>query len=161
MIETIRRLQGTFPLLVLCGASGFFLYDIIVDLARGTDSALHLALEAGVFILTSIALFIEIRRVLGLRRQVGIAHDQVSRLTGDLYRLINEQFDEWDLTDTEKEIALLLIKGLSMREISALRKVKEKTIRQQAANIYAKAGYSNRSELASHFIQDLINSPSA
>jgi len=139
------------------GASCFFLYDIINDLNKGMDSALHLLLEGCVFVATSIALYIEIRRVIGLHKRIIIEEGKVSRLTGELFAIINSEFDKWNLTDTEKEIAILLIKGLSMREIGELRQVKEKTIRQQATQIYAKAGYSNRQELASHFIEDLIN----
>jgi len=155
----MRFLPAFYPVLVLMGASGFFLYDIIHDLIEGKDSFFHLLLEACVFIMTSIAMFLEIRRVVRMRKQIDMEQDKVYRLTGKLFAIINREFDGWKLTDSEKEIAILLIKGLSMREISELRDVKEKTIRQQATNIYAKSGYSNRSELASHFIQDLINTP--
>ena len=153
----MRFLKSYFSLLVLIGASCFFLYDIINDLNKGIDSALHLLLEGSVFVATAVALYIEIRRVIGLHSMVVIERGKVSRLTGELFEIINNEFNKWNLTDTEKEIAILLIKGLSMREIGDLRQVKEKTIRQQATQIYAKAGYSNRHELASHFIEDLIN----
>jgi len=150
-------LKTYFPLLVLVGAFCFFVYDIVIDLNKGTDTALHLLLEGCIFIATSLALFLEIHRVIGLRREVIIEQGKVSRLTGELFNIINNEFDKWKLTDSEKEVAILLIKGLSMREIGELRQVKEKTIRQQATQIYAKAGYSNRHELATHFIEDLIN----
>lgn len=157
----MRFIPAIYPVLILMGASGFFLYDIIHDLVEGKDSSFHLLVEACVFIMTSIAMFLEIKRVVRLRRTINMEQDKVYRLTGKLFAIINREFDEWKLTDSEKEIAILLIKGLSMREISELRDVKEKTIRQQATNIYAKSGYSNRYELASHFIQDLINTPVA
>ena len=41
-------------------------------------------------------------------------------------------------------------------EISEMRQVKEKTVRQQATQIYAKSGYAGRHELAAHFIEDLM-----
>jgi len=44
-----------------------------------------------------------------------------------------------------------------MREISVVRQVKEKTIRQQTGGIYAKSGYAGRHELAAYFIEDLMN----
>ena len=154
----MQPLKTYFPLLVLIGASSFFIYDIIIDLYKGSDTAIHLLLEIFIFIATILALYFEISRVIGLSKEVIIEKEKVSRLTGELFTIINSEFDKWKLTDSEKEIALLLIKGLSMREIGDLRHVKEKTIRQQATQIYAKAGYSNRHELATHFIEDLINS---
>ena len=45
---------------------------------------------------------------------------------------------------------------MSMKEISDLRHVKEKTVRQQATQVYAKSGYTGRHELAAHFIEDLM-----
>lgn len=153
----MRKFPVTYPLVVLVLASGFFLYDIVVDLLKGMDSAWHLVLEGSVFVATSIALYMEILRVIHLRQRVQIELDKVYRLSGKLYDIIHTQFEDWKLTGSEKEIAILLIKGYSMREISELRNVKEKTIRQQATTIYAKAGCANRNELASCFIQDLIN----
>jgi DNA-binding CsgD family transcriptional regulator len=70
---------------------------------------------------------------------------------------MREQFSDWALSPSESDIALLLIKGLSMKEISAARGVKEKTIRQQATSIYAKSGYAGRHELVAHFIEDLMS----
>lgn len=42
------------------------------------------------------------------------------------------------------EIAWLMLKGYSFKEIAALREVKEKTIRQQASSIYSKSGSNNQ-----------------
>ena len=153
----IKFLRSFYPLLVLVAASAFFLYDILTDLAKGTDSSLHLLLESSIFAVTSLALLLEIRRVVGLRREIVSERGKVSRLSGELFRIMDNEFDKWRLTESEKEIAIFLIKGLSMTEIGRLRNVKEKTIRQQATQIYRKAGYSNRYELASCFIEDLMN----
>ena len=137
-------------------ATLFFAYDIIIDLYRGNDSYTHIIIECIVFAGTSIALYMEIRRVIQLLNAVTLERDKVARLSGELFDVINKDFDQWGLTITEKEIALLLIRGLSMQDIGGLRGVKEKTIRQQATQIYSKSGYANRQELASHFIEDLI-----
>jgi DNA-binding CsgD family transcriptional regulator len=72
---------------------------------------------------------------------------------------MRSDFAEWGLSPSESEVALLLIKGLSMREISQARQVKEKTVRQQATSVYAKSGYVGRHELAAHFIEDLMSGP--
>lgn len=69
---------------------------------------------------------------------------------------IDRQFDLWHLTHAEKEIALLLIKGLPTRTISEFRHVSEKTVRQQSTSIYKKAMVAGRSELAAYFLEDLM-----
>lgn len=64
--------------------------------------------------------------------------------------LIQEQMRDWDTT-SEKEVALLLLKGLSFEEIATIRSTKDKTVRQQATSIYRKAGVAGRHELAAWF----------
>ena len=48
-----------------------------------------------------------------------------------------------------------LVKGVSLKEIAAERGTGEKTVRQQASQIYAKARLENRAELAAYFLEDL------
>ncbi len=70
---------------------------------------------------------------------------------------IDEQLSEWELSQAEKEVALLLIKGLSTKELADIRGVGERTIRQQASSIYRKANLENRAELAAFFLEDLLS----
>ncbi len=51
---------------------------------------------------------------------------------------------------------LVLLKGFSLKEISALRGTAEKTIRQQAPSIYQKTGVSGRHAFAAWFIEDFL-----
>lgn len=62
----------------------------------------------------------------------------------------------WGLTPAEQDIALLLLKGLSHKEIAQVRAVSETTVRQQARSLYRKAGLSGRSDLAAFFLEDLL-----
>lgn len=73
-----------------------------------------------------------------------------------LAELAERQFREWSLTDTEREVALLLLKGLSFKEIAAVRDTLEKTVRQQASSVYRKSGLGGRHELAAWFIEDFL-----
>ncbi|MGH1428930.1 MAG: helix-turn-helix transcriptional regulator [Arenicella sp.] len=81
---------------------------------------------------------------------------KASRLLEGLGTQISEQFDLWGLTTTEKEVAILLIKGISLKEIAGIRGRSEKTVRQQASNIYAKANIENRASLSAFFLEDLL-----
>lgn len=86
--------------------------------------------------------------------------DAESASITDQYRLVmQKQFDAWALTDSEQDVVLALLKGLSFREVAEIRDTREKTVRQQAANVYKKAGVAGRHELAGWFFEDLLQSP--
>ena len=69
---------------------------------------------------------------------------------------IDRQFDKWELTPAERDVALLQLKGLRHKEIADLRNTSERTVRQQALAIYKKAGLSGRTDLAAFFLEDLL-----
>lgn len=150
-------LRHYLPAVVLAGATLFFAYDIVADLRDANESLFHIAIEAIIFVSVTVILFLELRRVGQLRREVSREQIKTARLSGELLAVMRNQFSRWGLSPSESEVAFLLIKGLSMREISEARQVKEKTIRQQATSVYAKSGYAGRHELAAHFIEDLMN----
>ncbi|MBZ0120481.1 MAG: helix-turn-helix transcriptional regulator, partial [Sandaracinaceae bacterium] len=66
------------------------------------------------------------------------------------------QFERWQLTAAEREVALLLLKGLSLKEIAEARGTSERTVRDQARAVYRKAGLAGRSELSAFFLEDLL-----
>jgi len=69
---------------------------------------------------------------------------------------IDQQLTKWNLTAAEKEVAFLLLKGLSLKEIADVRGTTEKTARVQSMAVYSKAGISGRSELSAFFLEDLL-----
>lgn len=69
---------------------------------------------------------------------------------------IEAQFARWNLTEAEREVALLLLKGLSHQEVATVRNVSERTVREQARSIYAKTGLSGRAALSAFFLEDLL-----
>ena len=78
-----------------------------------------------------------------------------SHLNG-LGEAIEVQFSRWNLTEAEREVALLLLKGLSHKEAAAVRAVSERTVREQARSIYSKAGLTGRTALSAFFLEDLL-----
>jgi len=74
---------------------------------------------------------------------------------------IRRQFRAWRLTPAEEEVALLLLKGFSHKEIARLRRTSEATVRQQAAAMYQKAGLGGRAALSAFFLDDLLAQPPA
>lgn len=66
------------------------------------------------------------------------------------------QFLDWNLTPAEREVGLLILKGLSHKEIAALRATTEATVRQQAQSIYRKAGLPGKTAFSAYFLEDLF-----
>lgn len=82
--------------------------------------------------------------------------EQSKKYLEGLSAAIDQQLTEWKLTSSEKEVAFLLLKGLSLKEIATARNTSEKTARAQSTAIYSKAGVSGRSELSAYFLEDLL-----
>ncbi len=74
----------------------------------------------------------------------------------DFFPQIEAQFNDWNLTKSESEIALLLLKGFSFKEMSEVRGSSEKTIRHQASSIYAKSTQAGRNEFSAYFFELLM-----
>lgn len=69
---------------------------------------------------------------------------------------IDAQFAAWGLTPTEREVALLLLKGRSHKEIAFTTNRSERTVRQHAVAVYGKSGLGGRAELSAFFLEDLM-----
>jgi DNA-binding CsgD family transcriptional regulator len=163
-------------LLAFLGVALFAAIDISADLHEGATLS-HVAAEGGILLVTLLgSIFMARRLVLTLRRaravqeealalaeQLEATHAEASRwrseareLMRGLAEALDEQFDRWNLTPAEKEVALLLLKGLSHKDIAEVRSVTEATARQQATAVYKKGGLSGRHDLAAFFLEDLM-----
>lgn len=84
-----------------------------------------------------------------------------ARISGEYRQVLTKQFTTWQLTPSEQDVVLALLKGLSFKEIAQLRDTREKTVRQHAAHVYRKAGVAGRHELAAWFFEDLLGPTTA
>jgi DNA-binding CsgD family transcriptional regulator len=161
-----------FEVGVLVAIAALLLVDLIADSA--STSAWHLAIEiaaTGSAVMAAtrlVARWVAARRALELRvdelagrlREVsadaerwrGEAHDALAGLGAAIER----QCDRWALTEAERSVAILLLKGLSMKEVADARGTSERTARQQALAVYRKAGLAGRAELSAFFLEDLL-----
>lgn len=69
---------------------------------------------------------------------------------------VDQRLTEWGLTAAEREVALLLLKGLGHKQIAASTGRSERTVRQHAVSVYEKSGLGGRAELAAFFLGGLI-----
>jgi len=165
----MTRAQELVVILVMSIVGIANLYDLIIDLSFGT-TLWHLATEA-LMIVMSLSVIIwlilhlrsqkqeleQIRREIAdeknRRTQAGTEGQEVRNKLGEIIR---QQFQHWQLTAGEQEVALLLLKGLSFKEIAGVRDTHEKTVRQQASAIYRKAGVNGRHAFSAWFIEDFL-----
>lgn len=150
--------------------------DLALDLRQGT-TFVHVLTEGGVFAGGMLGAVFMARRLvavvrsersarqeaLALAERLRATEAEAARWRGearDLLRglgaALDRQFERWALSPAEKEVALLLLKGLSHKEIAEVRSVTEATARQQARAVYKKAGLSGRNDLAAFFLEDLL-----
>jgi DNA-binding CsgD family transcriptional regulator len=99
----------------------------------------------------------ELRRSLETRREERDAWRENARhaLAG-LGEAVARQFDVWSLTPAEREVALLLLRGYSHKQVAQATGRNERTARQHASAVYHKAGLAGRAELAAFFFEDLM-----
>ena len=170
-----RRLL-TGVLLAFLGVALFAALDIWSDLREGTTLA-HVAAEAGVLLVGLLGSIFMARRLVHTLRQARAVQKEafelaeqleVTRAEANRWRseardlmeglaaALDDQFERWNLSPAEKEVALLLLKGLSHKDVAEIRSVTEATARQQARAVYKKAGLSGRHDLAAFFLEDLM-----
>jgi DNA-binding CsgD family transcriptional regulator len=80
--------------------------------------------------------------------------------SGEFLFILGGKFTDWKLSTSEREVALLLIKGLSIQEIADIRETKTGTIKSQCSAIYRKAEVKGRNELVAYFVEDLLSGES-
>ena len=93
------------------------------------------------------------------RKEAAVWRTESRKYLDGLSLAIDQQLSKWKLTPSEKEVAFLLLKGLSLKEIADVRETTEKTARVQSMAVYAKAGLAGRSELSAFFLEDLLVPP--
>lgn len=147
--------------------------DLLIDSREGT-SIVHFVIEGSIAFVALISALFIISGIFAkknkLEAELLIANSSIdfTRAEAELWRQkaklfidglsseISAKLDEWGLSDSEKEIAFMLLKGLSLREIADARGTNEKTTRAQATSIYQKSGLSGRADLSAFFLEDLL-----
>ena len=143
--------------------------DIFNDYFEGV-ATWHISIETIVAVLALIGMFYLIRGRFKLQQNLEQERKVSSELQTEARKWkqvsrkyvkglsveIENQLDRWDLTEAEKEVSFLLLKGLSNKEIAEVRRTSVQTVRSQTNAVYSKSGLSGRSELSAFFLEDLL-----
>ncbi len=166
-------------LLAFAGIATLAAADVALDLREGTSLG-HVLAEVLAFTIALAGVVVTARRLAtetlrartaderadALAERLRVTEEEARRWrqeAGDLLEglgaALDRQFERWRLSPAEKEVALLLLKGLSHKEVADVRTVTEATARQQARALYRKAGLTGRADLAAFFLEDLMVPP--
>jgi len=136
----------------------FFIGDVIVDLSGGGHlEDLHLGLEAlaavalvgGVFFL-----MLELRRMLDRMDKMDAG---LKAARGQMIDVVYGFFEEWKLTEAERDVAIMILKGLDNETIAQVRHTATGTVRAQATSIYSKSDTQGRAQFVSLFMEELMS----
>ena len=167
-LSQLPERQTIFTIFVffVFGTSAF---EIVSEFAVGetfsemADDLMRFLLSATVLAVFSYGYRTQQKELRKLRKQLSGFSGGLSRLEPKTERIASQyrsvmqrQFEAWQLTASEQDVVILMLKGLTFREIAELRETREKTVRQQASTIYRKAGVGSRNELAAWFLEDLL-----
>lgn len=156
--------------IVLSLLLSFAIYDFFEDREEGAANDVLLADASDIVLPVLLLLYIwrytplavlknnrSLEQVVSTQRSdLELWKGRAGDLLKGLSESIDQQFDQWALSGAEKQIALLLLKGFSLRDIAHVRGVSERTVRQQATQIYSKASLRGRAELSAFFLEDLM-----
>ena len=134
----------------------FFFGDIIYDLVNGEAKTAHFYIESTFVIIMVVFFVFQIREFNTMRNRLSSTKKELYNLKKSTADLINSQINLLKLTNAEKDVAWLIIKGNSYKKIAEFRGVSERTINQQVGSIFKKSNVANRHEFVSSFIEDLM-----
>ena len=154
--STLIAIAIFFVVLVLIG------WDLYIDYGEGA-STMHIAVETAMFLLAAcgiVLMWLQLDRTKSDLADAIVEAEQWRQESRELLEglgaAIDRQFDRWGLTKAEAEVGLLLLKGLSHKEIAVVRQTSERTVREQSRALYRKSGLSGRSSLSAFFLEDLL-----
>ena len=149
-------LAGIIILQALCAL--FFVGDVITDLRAGEhiDDPHHgLESVAAIALIASVVfLLFELRRLLARLDDM----DAGLRVAGgEMTQVMDRFFEDWRLTEAERDVALMILKGLDNDAIAQVRGTAAGTVRAQATSIYSKSETHGRAQFASLFMEELMS----
>ncbi|WP_299304668.1 helix-turn-helix transcriptional regulator [uncultured Litoreibacter sp.] len=157
MHQSTKSLWGLFILQAACAA--FFAFDAVSDFLGWEAKSPLRDMDVYEYVFAAVlvvSLAITAREIVKMQRRQKRLKQQVDVASGAFAELLERQFEEWQLTSSEAEVAMLAIKGLSIADMARLRDTKEGTIKAQCAAVYRKAGVTGRLQLLSLFIEELM-----
>ncbi len=153
---------------VLLACMAFFGFDVVVDIAEHslggtpyeTRELVHLVFEMLAVIGLGYAASTLRTHLRFLQAEAERSKETIQMLRGNFDEVLRNKFEEWGLTAAERDVTLLIIRGLSIAEIAAARKTAHGTIKAQSTSIFRKIGVGSKNELMSTIIDEFLDAES-
>lgn len=156
---------GALLVLLQAACTVFFVWDVGADvlLSLLTDTPVpvspHLLVEATASLSLWLAIGLEVTLLLWLlRRQALLEHD-LAMAGSAVEAVVLTLFEDWRLTGAEQDVAMFVVKGLSIAEIAELRGSTEATVKSHLNAIYRKSGSTGRPDLLATILDTLMGRP--
>lgn len=158
----------TFVKAVLAGTVvcfAFFSFDVVIDLrehlmdnvAYSGAEMFHLVFEVLSVLTLGSCIFVTSRYLAKVTDEERKAKSSLHALREDFDGFVGQRFAKWTLSPAESDVALLLLRGLSVSDIAELRATRSGTVKVQAHNIFRKSGVNSRVEFTSLFMEEFID----
>ena len=155
---------GTILLLQIMSCL-FFTYDVIKDIVEHASDnlpyteadAIHTTFE---FIAVVGLLFGSISMWQTLQHNIqknAEAAETIEIQKGHFDEIAQSRFHIWMFTNSEMDVAKLILRGLSLKEIAAARSVSLGTVKAQTNAILKKSGVQNRAAFLGLFIDEFLD----
>lgn len=93
----------------------------------------------------------------GSEKRIRRLGSQVDAAAGNYQSHLLTLFKDWDLTVSERAVAVYAMKGFSNAEIAELRKTTVSTVKSQMNAIFRKANLDSRQQLIAYLVEELLS----
>ena len=136
-----------------------FTSDVVFDVLHADKFDWHIVVEALASISLLVAIFFQVQFLIEVLRRKQSLERTAQMANRAVHDIIEKNFDSWALTASERDIAGLLVKGLSIAEIAKVRNSAEGTIKSHLNAIYRKSGTRSRADVMSQIMDSMIDRP--
>lgn len=164
-LRPTRRNVVFLGMAVLLACMAFFGVDVVADIVEHVEGdtsyaageLVHLIFEMCAVIGLGYAAMTLRAYLRLLQAQAARSRETIQMLRGNFDEVLSDKFEEWRLTAAERDVTLLIIRGLSVAEIAAARNTALGTIKAQSTSIFRKIGVSSKGELMSAIIDEFLD----
>lgn len=163
--QAMKRPAVFLGMAVLFSCMFFFGFDVIADIVEhgrggtryGSGELIHLIFE----ILAVLGLgyaAATLRAYLDLvKSEAANSRETIHMLRGNFDEVLRDKFEEWSLTAAERDVTLLIIRGLSVADIATARNTAQGTVKAQSTSVFRKIGVGSKTELMSVIIDEFLD----
>jgi DNA-binding CsgD family transcriptional regulator len=148
------------------GVSGvFFAQDVVFDvrehIGEGRNYQFgdlsHLVFEIVAVVVLCFGMVFLSSYIADLKDKNARQRAALNSLRADFDSHVYAQFAKWSLTPAESDITLLLMRGMSSKDIADFRNCSVGTVKVHSHNVFRRAGVTSRVELMSLFLDEFMD----